>query len=184
MHESTTQAEPADAERLLPLVYDELRRLAAARLAHEAPGQTLQPTALVHEAYFRLAKGDGAKLWNGRRHFFGAAARAIEQILVENAKRRKALKRGGGFAREELGDVPIAEPHEDVIALRDALAEFEKSHPEHAEFVRLRYYAGLTHQEAAEEMKISGSTATRRWDYAQAWLLARLKEPEESRESF
>ena len=159
-------------ERLLPLVYDELRRLAAQKLAHERAGQTLQPTALVHEAYLRLVGRGEEEEWNGRGHFFAAAAEAMRRILVENARRRNAAKHGGGRARQELESdlMPIAEPREDLLALDEALTKLATTNRQAAELVHLRYFAGLTLPEAAEAMGIAPRTAGRLWAYARAWL--------------
>src|SRR5262245_53350330 len=170
------------AEKLLPLVYEELRKLAAAKLAQENPGQTLQATALVHEAWIRLVGGQGtgdtrqATDWDGRGHFFGAAAEAMRRILIDQARRKARLKRGGEIDRVELDDVEIslAEPNDDVLALDDALTRFATTHPEKAELVKLRYFAGLTGDEAAAALGISPATADRYWTYARAWLAREL----------
>ena len=164
--------EPMAAEQLLPLVYDELRRLAAQKLAEEAPGQTVQATALVHEAYVRLVGKGCEQPWNGRGHFFAAAAEAMRRILVENARRKKALKHGGDLSRRELdGERLIApEPREDLLALDAALNKLAASHSQAADLVQLRYFAGLTLTEAAEALDISPRTAGRLWTYARAWL--------------
>ena len=170
--DAVVRGEPEAAGRLLPLVYDELRRLAAQKLAHEKPGQTLQATALVHEAYLRLVGGDPARPWNGRGHFFAAAAEAMRRILVENARRRRSLKRGGGLVRRELDDLQLAapEPAEDLLALDDALNRLAGVDPVKAELVKLRYFAGMTIEEAADALGISSATAKRYWTYARAWL--------------
>jgi RNA polymerase sigma factor (TIGR02999 family) len=171
--DAIARGDPHAADRLLPLVYDELRRLAAQRLAHEAPGQTLQATALVHEAYLRLVGGgDPAKPWNGRGHFFAAAAEAMRRILVENARRRRSLKRGGGLVRQNLDDLQLAapQPAEDLLALDDALDRLAVVDPVKAELVKLRYFAGMTIEEAADALGISSATAKRSWAYARAWL--------------
>ncbi|MDW8267468.1 MAG: sigma-70 family RNA polymerase sigma factor [Gemmataceae bacterium] len=159
-------------ERLLPLVYDELRKLAAAHLANEPPGQTLQPTALVHEAYLRLAGGTSPQQWNSRGHFFAAAAIAIRRILIDNARRRRSQKRGGDLARKELEDLPLAlpEPQEDLLALDEALQKLAAHDPQAAELVQLRYFAGLTLPEAAQTLGISPSSGKRLWTYARTWL--------------
>jgi RNA polymerase sigma factor (TIGR02999 family) len=166
------QGEPHAAEQLLPLVYDELRRLAAQRLAQEKPGQTLQATALVHEAYLRLVGKGDAPGWHGRGHFFAAAAEAMRRILVENARRKQALKRGGGYTRRELDEAGLLapEPREDLVALDEALNKLAGIDPAKAELVKLRYFAGLTAAEAARALGISGTTAERYWTYARAWL--------------
>jgi RNA polymerase sigma factor (TIGR02999 family) len=163
---------PKPARELLPLVYDELRRLAAQRLAREAPGQTLQATALVHEAYLRLIGGDPDRPWDGRGHFFAAAAEAMRRILVENARRRHQLKRGGDRARVDLDKAEPAAPEtdDDLLALDQALEQFAKNEPIKAELVQLRVFAGLTNAQAAEILGLSISTADRYWAYARAWL--------------
>jgi RNA polymerase sigma factor (TIGR02999 family) len=163
------------AEQLLPLVYDELRRLAAQRLAHEKPGQTLQATALVHEAYVRLIDGNQAQQWNGRGHFFAAAAEAMRRILIEIARRKRGPEAGGGHCRVELSDVADANgPDLDLIALSDALEKLQTKDPRAAELVKLRFFAGLTRQEAAEILGISVATADNDWAYAKGWLKAEL----------
>jgi RNA polymerase sigma factor (TIGR02999 family) len=158
--------------------------LAAFHLAVEGSGQTLQPTALVHEVYLRLARGDSSD-WNGRGHFFGAASLAIQRILVEHARRRKSLKRGGAFVRQEFDENEIAmpQPREDLISLAEALEKLDALHPQHAELVRLRYFSGRTHAEAAEDLGVSNSTATRMWKYAKAWLYAEMTNEEEYSEN-
>lgn len=160
------------ARELLPMVYDELRRLAAQRLAKEAPGQTLQATALVHEAYMRLVGGDPERPWDGRGHFFAAAAEAMRRVLVENARRRGRLKRGGNRARVDLDAAQPAAPEADgdLIALDEALTMLSAKDPVKAELVQLRVFAGLTLAEAAEILGLSTSTADRYWAYARAWL--------------
>jgi RNA polymerase sigma factor (TIGR02999 family) len=157
---------------LLPLVYDELRRLAAQRLAREAPGQTLQPTALVHEAYLRIVGAEPDRPWNGRGHFFGAAAQAMRRILVENARRRSRVKRAGDRARVDLDAAEPAVPptDHDLLALDEALEQLAIKDPVKAELVGLRVFAGLTLAEAAEILGLSTSTADRYWAYARAWL--------------
>jgi RNA polymerase sigma factor (TIGR02999 family) len=164
--------DPSATSQLLPLVYEELRRLAIARMSEEKPGQTLQATALVHEAYLRLV-GDPEQHWNGRAHFFGAAAEAMRRILVESARRKKSKKRGGDRARVPLeeGDV-IASDNDDLLALDEALARFESQDPLAAKIVNLRYFAGLTMQQVAETLGISLRTAERNWTYAKSWLHA------------
>jgi RNA polymerase sigma factor (TIGR02999 family) len=160
------------AEQLLPLVYDELRMLAAQRLAQEKPGHTLQATALVHEAYVRLVDVDEQQRWNSRGHFFAAAAEAIRRILVESARRKKALKNGGALSRQELAEQQLValEPREDLLALDDALRELAERNRDAAALVKLRYFAGLTLHEAAEVLGISPRSAGRLWAYARAWL--------------
>ena len=167
------------AEELLPLVYDELRRLASWRLANEQPGQTLQATALVHEAYLRLV-GEGDPQWNGRRHFFGAAAEAMRRILVESARRKKRLKRGGDLERVELDglDLPAPMPDEDLLALDEALDRMAEVDPRAAELVKLCFFVGLTQDQAAKELGISTSTVERTWAYARAWLFREIRKTE------
>jgi RNA polymerase sigma factor (TIGR02999 family) len=170
------QGDPHGAEQLLPLVYSELRRLAARKLSHEVPGQTLQATALVHVAYLRLVDVEKAQQWNSRGHFFAAAAEAMRRILVEQARRRRRLKRGGDIERADFNEVEIAYvgPADDIVALDDALARLAQKHPEKAELVKLRYFAGLSVNEAAEVLGVSTSTADRHWTYARAWLFREL----------
>ena len=165
------------AEQLLPLVYEELRKLAAAKLAQEKPGQTLQATALVHDAYIRLVDLEKAQHWDGRRHFFAAASEAMRRILVENARRKQSLKRGGELVREELDELVIVglEREDDICELDDALKELEEADPEAAELVSLRYFSGLTSKQAAEFLNISPRTADRIWEYARTWLLKKLR---------
>jgi RNA polymerase sigma factor (TIGR02999 family) len=162
----------AAAERLLPLVYDELRKLAVQRMAQENPGQTLQATALVHEAYLRLVDREQAQHWDSRRHFFAAAAESMRRILVENARRKNRLKRGGEMTRQELDDVPIVAPeiHENLIALDAALDRLKAVDPQAVELVHLRYFVGLSIPAAAELLSISPRTADRLWAFARAWL--------------
>ena len=172
------RGEPQAAERLLPLVYDELRRLATAKLAHEKPGQTLQATALVHEAYLRLVDVEEARHWDNRRHFFAAAAEAMRRILVENARRKRRQRRGGGLRQvdldpDQLGD--LAPPVEDLLDLNDALDCLATEDPQAAQFVKLRYFTGLSIEEAAEMVGLSRSAACAHWAYARAWLHRRLK---------
>jgi RNA polymerase sigma factor (TIGR02999 family) len=176
------QGDPRAAEQLLPLVYDELRRLAAQRMAQESPDQTLEPTALVHEAWLRLVNVDAARPWNGRGHFFGAAAEAMRRILIDQARRKQSQRRGGGLSREPLDDVEIAapEPSIDLLAVNEALQRFEAVDPLKAELVKLRYFVGLTIPEAADVLGISTTTADRHWAYARAWLHTELKRDEPS----
>ncbi len=165
------------AAQLLPLVYDELRRLAAAKMAAETPGHTLSATALVHEAFLRLARADSQQPWGGRAHFLGAAAEAMRRILVENARRKKRDKHGGGRIRVALEpDLAIApEPADDILALHAALEKFATIDPVKARLVELRYFAGLTSDQTAEILGISPSTADRHWTYARAWLRRELR---------
>lgn len=167
----------AAADQLLPLVYQELRRLAAARLAGEKPGETLQPTMLVHEAYVRLVDVEQPQKWNGRGHFFAAAAEAMRRILVERARRKQSLKRGGGWQRVDL-DVTLVEAEgrdDELLALDEALTRLEQRWPDKALVVKLRYFAGFTLTEAAQSMKVSVATAERHWTFARAWLFSQLK---------
>ena len=172
------QGDPQAAEQLLPLVYGELRKLAAAKLVQEQPGQTLQATALVHEAYLRLVRGDGADKWNSRGHFFAAAAEAMRRILIENARRRSRLKHGGQWNREELDEAEIAAAAapEDLLALDEALDELAMQDPASAELVKLRYFAGLTIPQAAEVLGISPRKADFLWSFARAWLRKRIED--------
>jgi RNA polymerase sigma factor (TIGR02999 family) len=165
-------------EQLLPLVYNELRDLAAAKLARERPGQTLQPTALVHEAYLRLLGPSGGRVWDSRGHFFAAAAEAMRRILVENARRKRRQKRGGALRRVELDPAQLSyvSPAEDLLDLNDALDCLATEDPQAAQFVKLRYFAGLTIEEAAEMVGLSRSAACEHWAYARAWLHRRLRE--------
>ena len=158
------------AERLLPLVYDELRKLAARRLKREDPGQTLQATALVHEAYLRLVGRDETRSWNSRGHFFAAAARAMRRILVDNARRKGARKRGVGLERQPLDEVAAPQPDDEMLSLDEALQTLAASDPVKARLVELRYFAGLTGEQAAEVLGISPATADRHWAFAKAWL--------------
>lgn len=170
------QGDPTAAEQLLPLVYDELRKLAAARLAQERPGQTLQATALVHDAYLRLVDVEKAQHWDSRGHFFAAAAEAMRRILVDKARRKLRPKHGGGLKRMdiELATVLTDDPCEDLLALDEALAEFASIDPEKAELVKLRFFAGLTIPDAADALGIAHATAERYWTYARAWLYCKL----------
>lgn len=175
------QGDPSAAEQLLPLVYDELRKLAAQKMAQEAPGQTLQATALVHEAYLRLVDVEKAQHWESRRHFFSAAAEAMRRVLVENARRKGRQKRGGQLNRFELheADLVVTAASDEVLAVDNALAELANESPQKAELVKLRFFAGLTLEDAAEALGISRTTASRYWAYARAWLYERIREQEE-----
>ena len=170
--------DPSAAEQLLPLVYEELRKLAAAKLAQERPGQTLQATALVHEAYLRLVQNNESADWNSRGHFFGAAAEAMRRILVEQARRKKSHQGGGAVRCAPVDGVEIAapEPSVDVLAVNDVLERFQRLDHVAAQLVKLRYYAGLTIPQAADVLGISSSTADRYWAYARAWLHTELKQ--------
>ena len=169
--------DPSAAEQLLPLVYQELRKLAANRLAQEKPGQTLQATALVHEAYLRLVGNDpNGQIWENRGHFFAAAAEAMRRILIDQARAKDSLRRGGDLQRHDVVDIEIVtpEPSADLLRLNDALERFTVRDPEKAQLVKLRYFAGLTIPQAAQALGISSTTAERHWAYARAWLHAEL----------
>src|SRR4051812_34062797 len=171
------QGDPRAAEQLLPLVYDELRKLAARRLAREKPGQTLQATALVHEAYLRLVDVEQAQRWNSRGHFFAAAAEAMRRILVEKARRKDRLKRGGERARVEVEYLDVAAPREpeELLALDEALTRLAGADPQAAELVKLRYFAALTLKQAAEALGVAPRTADFLWAYAKAFLLKEMR---------
>jgi RNA polymerase sigma factor (TIGR02999 family) len=173
------QGDPNAAEQLLPLVYDELRKLAAAKLANEKPGQTLQATALVHEAYIRLVDNDKAQHWNSRGHFFGAAAEAMRRILIGQARRKRSEKAGGHRRRLDLSAVEpeIQGPQWDLIALDEALERLAAQDPRGAKLVELRFFAGLTIPQAAKAIGISVSTAENDWSYAKSWLRLELSDP-------
>jgi RNA polymerase sigma factor (TIGR02999 family) len=164
------QGDPHAAEQLLPLVYDELRRLAAQNLASEKPGQTLQATALVHEAYLRLVGVAEPRVYRDRSHFFAAAASAMRRILIDQARRKQTEKHGGGRLRQELHDLAEAQPDDELLALHQALEQLAIEDPVKARLVELRYFAGLTSDQAADVLGISPSTADRHWAYARAWL--------------
>jgi RNA polymerase sigma factor (TIGR02999 family) len=168
--------DPQAAGQLLPLVYDELRRLAAQRLAQEKPGQTLEATGLVHEAYLRLVGAGDEKPWDNRGHFFAAAAEAMRRILVENARRKRSGKHGGGMIRQDLDEIQLAAPQlcEDLLALDEALTRLAEKDPIKAELVKLRHFAGLTVDQAAQALGISPATVDRYWAYARAWLHAEI----------
>jgi RNA polymerase sigma factor (TIGR02999 family) len=173
--EQVESGDPSAANQLLPLVYDELRQLAAQKLAHEKPGQTLQATALVHEAYVRLVDVEKAQKWNSRGHFFAAAAEAMRRILVENARRKRGPAAGGGHRRVELPEeVPVPGPDLDVIALSELLDKLQIQDPRAAELVKLRFFAGLTRHQAADVLGVSVATADNDWAYAKGWLKAEL----------
>ncbi|WP_145433020.1 ECF-type sigma factor [Lacipirellula limnantheis] len=187
--------DPSAADQLLPLVYEELRRLAAAKLNHEKPGQTLQATALVHEAYLRLVGKSGSpeafretdgrqtqssgSHWNSRGHFFAAAAEAMRRILIEHARKKHAEKRGGSRQRMEFTDAvaPEALPPLELLALNEAMEQLARDYPQHAALVKLRFFGGLTLEDAASTLGISVATAKRRWTWARAWLFGRLATP-------
>jgi RNA polymerase sigma factor (TIGR02999 family) len=171
------KGDPHAAEQLLPLVYDELRKLAAQKLAHEKPGQTLDATGLVHEAYLRLVDTDKEEYWNSRRHFFAAAAEAMRRILVERARAQASLKRGGGRQRLDLDNLTVSssERPDEVLALDEALTRLAAAEPQAAELVHLRYFAGQTMSAAAQMLGLSLRSAHRLWAYARAWLLQELE---------
>lgn len=171
------RGDPQAAEHLLPLVYQELRKLAAAKMAHEASPQTLQPTALVHEAWLRLA-GNEPQQWDSRAHFFGAAAEAMRRILIENARRKRAVRHGAGLQRLALEELEIAAtaPDDCVLAIDEALAKLAEQDQAKAKLVKLRYFCGLSIEEAAAVLRISPATAKRWWAYAKAWLLAEIQQ--------
>jgi RNA polymerase sigma factor (TIGR02999 family) len=172
------QGDPHAAAQLLPLVYDELRRLAAEKMAQEKPGQTLQATALVHEAYIRLVDSDQVQNWNSRGHFFAAVAEAMRRILIESARRKKAQKRGGARKRIDLVEIEVDSPSgsQDLLLLDDALDRLTQEDPDAAAVAKLRIFGGLPVEEAAQALGISRATAFRHWTYARAWLHARLQE--------
>jgi RNA polymerase sigma factor (TIGR02999 family) len=171
------QGDHQAAGELLPLVYTELRRLAKQRLAQEKPGHTLQATALVHEAYLRLVDVEVIQGWESRGHFFAAAAEAMRRILVDNARRKRADKHGGRWVRQELDDIDIAAPtpSEDIVALDEALVKLEANDPIKAQLVKLRYFAGLSEEDAGRALGVSRATVQRHWRYAKAWLLDELR---------
>ena len=174
--EAAQQGDPKAAEELLPLVYNELRKLAAHKMANEVSGQTLQPTALVHEAWLRLIGPEQVK-WNSRAHFFGAAAEAMRRILIENARRKQAQRHGGHQARVNIHELELAAPgkDEEVLAVNEALEKFASRNPQKAEFVKLRYFVGLSVEQAAETLGISEATAHRWWNYSRAWLFQEIE---------
>jgi RNA polymerase sigma factor (TIGR02999 family) len=169
------RGDPAAAERLLPLVYAELRQLAAAKLAQEKPGHTLAATGLVHEAYLRLVGGDEERQWEGRRHFFAAAAESMRRILIDSARRKQSQKRGGDWKRQPLDDLAAPEGDTALLALDEALTKLAREDPVKAKLVELRYFAGLTADEAARVLGISPTAADRYWAYARVWLQAEVR---------
>jgi RNA polymerase sigma factor (TIGR02999 family) len=174
--QSIASGEKQAAADLLPLVYEELRKLAASKMARETPGQTLQPTALVHEAWLKLSGNQNAQ-WESRRHFFGAAAEAMRRILIDNARRKAARRHGGGQERLDILEMDLAAPAPDdeLLALNEALERFEAKDKPKAELVKLRYFVGLTLEETAETLGISLATAKRWWTYARAWLFNEIQ---------
>jgi RNA polymerase sigma factor (TIGR02999 family) len=183
------RGDPQAARQLLPLVYDELRQLASQKLAHEAPGQTLQPTALVHEAYLRLVASEGeepipGQAWDSRRHFFAAAAEAMRRILIDRARDKRRLKRGGAWRRLRLDqiDLSVAEAPGDLLALDEALEKLGQEDPACAELVKLRFFAGLTLEEAAKTLGVARRTADRSWAFARSWLYDALRQADEPAE--
>ena len=177
--QSIEAGDTAAAGELLPLVYEELRRMAAGKMARESPGQTLQPTALVHEAWLRLS-GDPAQKWKGRAHFFGAAAEAMRRILIDNARRKRAARHGGGQERVNAAEIELAaveSKDDEMLAVDEALDRLAREEGRAAEVVKLRYFAGLTIEETAEALSISVRTANRHWAYARAWLYRHLNGP-------
>ena len=182
--EALERGERDASVRLLPLVYDELRKLAARRMSQEPAGQTLQATALVHEAFVRLVDVERQQQWKSRGHFFGAAAEAMRRILVENARRKRRLKRGGDVERADLDADQIEAPalRHDLLALDEALEQFAEQDPAKCELVKLRFFAGLTIEQAAEVLGISTSTADRHWAFARAWLYRRIAESDSAPE--
>ena len=176
--QSIEHGDPKATQELLPLVYEELRRLAAQKMANEAPGHTLQPTALVHEAWLRLT-GDQNQKWDGRGHFFAAAAESMRRILIERARRKNSLKRGGDLERVNLDDVDVAVLADDdtLLCINDALEKLEKEDPDAAQVVKLRFFAGMTNEEAGRMMGVTDRTAKRYWTFARAWLFHELRRP-------
>jgi RNA polymerase sigma factor (TIGR02999 family) len=177
--QSMESGDATAADELLPLVYGELRKLAAAKMANESPGQTLQPTALVHEAWLRLTGNENIK-WNGRAHFFGAAAEAMRRILIDNARRKQAMRHGGGKQRVDLEDIEIAAPakEDELLAINDALEELGTVDKSKAELVKLHYFVGLTMEDCAGVLGISVPTAQRWWKFARAWLYQKVQSDE------
>lgn len=177
---SLEAGDPEAADRLIPIVYEELRKLAAMKMSQERPGQTLQATALVHEAWLRLTGGEASPQWNSRGHFFAAAAEAMRRILIDNARRKRSEKHGGRMERVELHDVDVAIHTDDERLLRvdEALAKLAGSEPEAAQLIKLRFFAGMSNEQAAQAMNISERTAGRLWAYARAWLFEEINRPD------
>lgn len=176
--QAISRGEGGASAELLPIVYEELRRLAMSRMSQEAAGHTLQATALVHEAWLRLV-GSGDRTWQNRAHFFGAAAEAMRRILIESARRKSRIKRGGNFIRVDLADVDLAEtnPDEKILLINDALEEMEVQDPEKARVVVLKFFGGMTNQEVAESMGVTERTVERHWAFAKAWLYQTIRKP-------
>lgn len=174
--QAVSRGEKQASEELLPLLYEELRRMATVRMASQAAGHTLQPTALVHEAWVRLVD-DGARCWKNRAHFFGAASEAMRRILIENARRKARLKHGGGQVRVDLDGVELAEtsPDENILLISEALEQLKAVDPEQARVVAMKFFGGLTTEEVAQSLKISERTVDRHWAFAKAWLLRWIK---------
>ena len=170
------------AEELLPLIYQELRVLAVSKMAREAPNQTLQPTALVHEAYLRLVKSPSGQEWDHRGHFFGAAAEAMRRILVEQARRKKAIRHGGDLSRTELAEshIDVDQPDDQLLLVHEALDNLAKVDEVKAEVVKHRYFVGMTNAEVAKVMNVSEATSKRHWEYARAWLFTEIKRLEKA----
>ena len=179
--EAVQQGDPKAADELLPLVYEELRKLAAHKMAQQPPGQTLQATALVHEAWLRLV-GSARQNWESRRHFFSAAAEAMRHILIDRARKRLSLRHGGGQQRLDIEEVEVAAPieQETILAVNEALSELEKADSTKAEVVKLRFFVGLSERETAEILGVSERTIERYWAYAQAWLFERIEQDRDS----
>ena len=180
MPRAMERGEPHAAEELLPLVYTGLRRLAALKISHEKPGQTLQATELVHEAWLRIggsADGGGAQQWSGQRHFFAAAAEAMRRILVDRARHKARVRHGGGCGRVDVDEVGIASPlpDEDLLALHEALDQLATLDPPAADLIKLRFFSGVTHQQAADLLGLSRSAADRSWLFARAWLFQQIR---------
>jgi RNA polymerase sigma factor (TIGR02999 family) len=175
--QAISRGEERSADALLPLVYDELRRLAAARMAQEPAGQTLQATALVHEGWLRLVKDEG-QVWENRAHFFGAASEAMRRIIIENARRKSRIKRGGDLERVDVSEIDLAEttPDEKVLMINEALDSLQVEYPELARLVVMKFFGGLTNDEAAESLGVAERTVRRQWAFAKAWLLDRIQE--------
>jgi RNA polymerase sigma factor (TIGR02999 family) len=171
------RGEERAAEELMPLVYEQLRRLAAARMAQEAPGQTLQATALVHEAWLRLVKDD-EQTWENRAHFFGAAAEAMRRIVIENARRKSRLKRGGDLLRVDISELNLADgtPHEKILMINEALEALKAQQPKMGQFVVMKFFGGVTNKELAESLGVTERTVERRWAFAKAWLFNWLRD--------